>query len=76
MVIVPLLTVFLGVPPLFAIGASIVSVIATSSAAASTYVRDKVANLRIGMFLEIATTIGAITGAVITLSLRRRTWRG
>ncbi len=68
-IIVPILTLALGVPPLFAIGASIVSVIATSSGAASTYVRDKITNLRIGMFLELATTTGAITGAVLTLSL-------
>jgi uncharacterized protein len=70
-IIVPLLTVFLGVPPLFAIGASIVSVIATSSGSASTYVRDKITNLRIGMFLEIATTTGAVTGAVLTLTLEK-----
>jgi len=70
-IIVPLLTLFLGVPPLFAIGASIVSVIATSSGAASRYVRDHITNLRIGMFLETATTIGAITGAVSTLALQR-----
>ncbi len=68
-IIVPILILALGVPPLFAIGASIVSVIATSSGAASTYVRDKITNLRIGMFLELATTTGAITGAVLTLSL-------
>jgi uncharacterized membrane protein YfcA len=70
-IIVPVLTLFLGVPPLFAIGASIVSVIATSSGAASRYVRDHITNLRIGMFLEIATTIGAITGAASTFALQR-----
>ncbi len=57
-IIVPILTLALGVPPLFAIGASIVSVIATSSGAASTYVRDRITNLSIGMFLELATTTG------------------
>jgi len=41
---------------------SIVSVIATSSGAAATYVRDQITNLRLGMFLEIATTTGAVTG--------------
>lgn len=76
MVIVPLLTVFLGVPPLFAIGASIVSVIATSSGSASTYVKDKITNLRIGMFLELATTTGAITGAVLTISLAKANLEG
>lgn len=68
-IIVPILTLGFGVPPLFAIGASIVSVIATSSGAASTYVKDRITNLRIGMFLEIATTTGAITGAVLTITL-------
>ncbi len=75
-VMVPLLTIFLGVPPLFAIGASIVSVIATSSGAASAYVKEGVTNLRIGMFLELATTSGAITGAVLTLYLARADLQG
>jgi uncharacterized membrane protein YfcA len=70
-IIVPVLTLALGVPPLFAIGASIVSVIATSSGSASTYVREKMTNLRIGMFLELATTTGAVTGAVSTLALEK-----
>ncbi|MHB1907466.1 MAG: sulfite exporter TauE/SafE family protein [Nitrososphaerales archaeon] len=70
-IIVPILTLAFGVPPLFAIGASIVSVIATSSGSASAYVKDKITNLRIGMFLEIATTTGAITGAVSTLALEK-----
>jgi uncharacterized protein len=63
--IVPLLTVAFGVDIRFAIGASIVSVIATSSGAAAAYVRDHIASLRIGMFLEIGTTAGAITGAFL-----------
>ncbi len=75
-IIVPILTLVFGVPPLFAIGASIVSVIATSSGAASTYVRDKITNLRIGMFLELATTTGAITGAVLTLTLEKANLEG
>ncbi|MHB8584583.1 MAG: sulfite exporter TauE/SafE family protein [Thermoplasmatota archaeon] len=70
-IIVPTLTLFLGVPPLFAIGASIVSVIATSSGAAATYVRDHITNLRVGMFLELATSLGAITGAVLTIALAK-----
>jgi len=73
---VPVLTLVLGVPPLFAIGASIVSVIATSSGAASTYVKDRITNLRIGMFLELATTTGAITGAVLTISLVKANLEG
>lgn len=63
--IVPLLTLVFGFPIYFAIGASIISVIATSSGAAAAYVRDHLTNLRIGMFLEIATTLGAISGAFL-----------
>jgi uncharacterized protein len=64
-VIIPVLTILLGVDIHFAIGASIVAIIATSSGAASTYVKDKVTNLRVGMFLEIASTTGAIIGAAV-----------
>jgi uncharacterized membrane protein YfcA len=49
----------------FAIGASIVSVIATSSGAAAAYVRERMTNVRVAMFLEVATTAGAITGAFL-----------
>jgi len=63
--IVPLLTLAFGLPISFAIGASIVSVIATSSGAAAAYVRDHLTNLRVGMFLELGTTTGAITGAFL-----------
>ena len=65
-VVIPILTIFLGVDIHFAIGASIVSVIATSSGAAATYVKDKMTNLRIGMFLELGTTAGAIVGALVS----------
>lgn len=64
-VIVPLLTSVFGVDIRYAVGASLVSVIATSCGAASAYIKQGYANLRIGMFLEVATTIGAITGAFI-----------
>lgn len=64
-ILVPLLTLWLGVDIHYAIGASIVAVIATSSGAAATYLRDGLANIRIAMFLEIGTTIGAIFGAFI-----------
>jgi len=64
-VIIPVLTILLGVDIHFAIGASIVAIIGTSSGAASTYVRDKVTNLRVGMFLEVASTSGAIIGAAV-----------
>lgn len=63
--IVPLLTLAFGLPIYFAIGASIISVIATSSGAAAAYVRDHLTNLRVGMFLELGTTTGAITGAFL-----------
>ena len=63
--IVPLLTLAFGLPIRYAIGASIISVIATSSGAAVAYVRDHLTNLRIGMFLEIATTTGAVSGAFL-----------
>ena len=63
--IVPLLTLAFGFPIYFAIGASIISVIATSSGAAAAYVRDRLTNLRVGMVLELATTTGAICGAFI-----------
>jgi len=68
-VIVPLLTLVFGVDIRYAIGASLVSVIATSSGAASAYVKEGFTNIRIGMFLEIATTVGALVGAFLALRL-------
>lgn len=64
-VVIPVLTLFLGVDIHFAIGASIVAIIGTSSGAASTYIKDKLTNLRVGMFLELGTTAGAIAGAAL-----------
>lgn len=64
-VIVPLLTSVFGVDIRYAIGASLVSVIATSCGAAATYIRKGYANVRLGMFLEVATTLGAIVGAIL-----------
>lgn len=66
-VLVPLLTVLFHVDIRYAIGASLVSVIATSSGAAAAYVKEGFTNIRIGMFLEIATTLGALVGAYIAL---------
>src|SRR5450759_4665114 len=63
--VVPALTLVFGVDIRLAIGASIVSVIATSSGSAAAYVRDRMTDLHIGMFLEMATTIGAIGGALL-----------
>jgi uncharacterized membrane protein YfcA len=64
-VVIPALTLLLHIDIRLAIGASIISVIATSSGAAAAYVREGLANLRVAMFLELGTTAGAITGAYI-----------
>jgi hypothetical protein len=66
-VLVPVLTLFFKVDIRYAIGASLVSVIATSSGAAAAYVKEGFTNIRIGMFLEIATTLGALLGALIAV---------
>jgi uncharacterized protein len=65
-VVVPVLALLFHVDLRYAIGASLVSVIATSSGAAAAYVREGFSNIRIGMFLEIATTLGALAGAYLT----------
>jgi uncharacterized protein len=64
-VLIPLLTLLFKVDIHYAIGTSLISVIATSSGAAAAYVKEGFANIRLGMFLELATTIGAITGAIL-----------
>lgn len=64
-IMVPLLIFLLDVPIHIAAGASIIAVVATSSAATSVYVKNEITNTRLGMFLELATTIGALTGASI-----------
>lgn len=64
-IIVPLLTLLFGVDIRYAIGASLVSVIATSSGAAAAYLKEGYSNMRVGMFLEIATTVGALCGAFL-----------
>ncbi len=64
-ILVPVLTLALGIDIHYAIGASIISVIATSSGAAATYLRDGITNIRVGMVLEMATTTGAIAGALL-----------
>jgi uncharacterized membrane protein YfcA len=63
--VIPALTILFGVDIHLAIGASIVSVIATSSGAAAAYVRDRMTDMRVGMFLELATTTGAVCGALL-----------
>lgn len=64
-IVIPALTLLLGIDIRYAVGASIVSVIATSSGAAAAYVREHLTNLRVAMFLELATTAGAVTGAFL-----------
>jgi len=64
-IITPVLTLLLGVDIKYAIGASIVSVIATSSGAAAAYVKEHMTNLRVAMLLEVGTTAGALTGAYL-----------
>src|SRR5215813_10682280 len=68
-VLVPLLTLIFKVDLRYAIGASLVSVIATSSGSAAAYVKEGFSNIRIGMFLEIATTFGALFGAYLTANI-------
>ena len=68
-ILVPLLTLVFKVDIRYAIGASLVSVIATSSGAAAAYVKEGFSNIRIGMFLEIATTGGALLGAFLALKV-------
>jgi uncharacterized protein len=70
-VLIPVLT-FLGMDIKHAIAISIVSVIATSSGSASAYVRDRITNLKVGMFLEMFTILGALAGAAITLIISRQ----
>src|SRR5215510_1930700 len=72
-VLVPVLTLLFGVDIRYAIGASLVSVIATSSGSASAYVKEGYSNIRIGMLLEIATTIGALTGAFLATRVATET---
>jgi uncharacterized membrane protein YfcA len=64
-IVVPMLTLLFHVDIRYAIGASLVSVIATSSGAAAAYVREGWTNVRVGIFLEVATTIGALAGAAL-----------
>jgi uncharacterized membrane protein YfcA len=65
-VVVPALTLGCGVPIRYAIGASIIAVIATSCGAAATYVRDHITNIRVAMLLEMATSLGALGGALVS----------
>ncbi|NPC79615.1 TSUP family transporter, partial [Pyxidicoccus fallax] len=66
LILIPVLTLGLGVDIRYAVGASIISVIATSSGAAAAYVRERMANMRVAMFLELATTAGALSGSCLS----------
>ena len=68
-VVIPLLTLVLGVDFHYAVGAALVSSIATSSGSGSAYVKEGITNIRLGMFLEIATAIGAVCGAAVAIYL-------
>src|SRR5512133_1531730 len=70
--IIPLLTLLFGVDIKTAIGASIISVIATSSAAGAVYVGHGMTHTRLGMVLEIATTVGALAGGITAVLLPAR----
>jgi uncharacterized membrane protein YfcA len=66
-IIIPMLTLVFHIDIRYAIGTSLISVIATSSGAASAYVKEGISNIRLGMFLEIATTFGAVIGALLAV---------
>lgn len=68
-IIVPSLSLLFGVPLKYAIGASIVAVVATSVASTGTYVKDDLVNMRLGMFLEVGTSFGALVGAMLLANL-------
>jgi len=72
-VVVPLLVLGFGVDIRYAMGASLISVIATSSGAAAAYVKEGFSNIRIGMLLEVATTMGALAGAYLAVRLHTQT---
>lgn len=69
-ILIPALTLGLGIHIRYAIGVSIITVIATSSGAAAAYVKDRLTNIRVAIFLEMATTIGAVIGVSLTGILR------
>lgn len=72
-VVIPLLTLAFGVDFHYAVGAALVASISTSSGSGSAYVKEGITNIRLGMFLEIATTIGAVCGAAIAIYLNNNT---
>jgi len=71
-VVIPLLTLGFGIDMRYAIGTALVTSIASSSGAAAAYIKEGITNVRIGMFLEIATTTGAVIGAIIAIYLDKQ----
>ncbi len=71
--IVPTMVLLFHLPMKIAVAASVVSVIATSNAGGSSYVEQRITNLRLAMFLEIFTTVGALSGSVLALYLHEWT---
>jgi len=74
--LIPVLSLFMGVPIHTAIAASLVAVIATSSSSAVGYLRHDLSNIRLGMILEVATTVGAVVGGLVATSLNREVLSG
>lgn len=70
-VVIPILTLGFGIDMRYAVGTALVTSIATSSGAAAAYLKDGITNMRIGMFLEIATTLGAVIGALVAIFLNK-----
>ena len=66
-ILVPMLTLFYGIPIIFATGASLISTIATSDGSASAYTKEKIANVNLSISLEMATTGGAIVGSFVAI---------
>lgn len=66
-VVIPLLTLCFGIDFHYAVGAALVASIATSSGSGSAYVKEGITNIRLGMLLEIATTLGAVIGAAVAV---------
>ena len=71
-IMVPILSVYMGVPIQVSIAASIASVIATSNAGGSAYLEQRITNVKLAFFLELSTTVGALVGSVIALYLNNQ----
>lgn len=70
-ILVPILTLFYGIPLVFATGASLISTIATSAGSASSYVKERISNVKVGIALAMASTLGAVAGSLILVLAHR-----